>query len=74
MPGSGVNEKTVQEIVAKTGSKEIHFSATAQRESAMVFRNEAIAAMGEEGSTEFLLRTVDVERVKLIRQIAEGRG
>jgi copper homeostasis protein len=27
MPGSGVNEETVGEIVSKTGAKEIHFSA-----------------------------------------------
>lgn len=72
MPGSGVNERTVKEIVFKTGAKEIHFSATSQRESSMVFRNQAIAAMGEEGSTEFSLRTVDVERVRLIRQLAES--
>jgi copper homeostasis protein len=27
MPGSGVNEATAEEIVSKTGAKEIHFSA-----------------------------------------------
>lgn len=72
MPGSGVNEQTVQEIVAKTGAKEIHFSATSERASPMTFRNEAIAAMGEQGSSEFVLRTVDPSRVRKMRELAEG--
>ncbi|HRG80702.1 MAG TPA: copper homeostasis protein CutC, partial [Cyclobacteriaceae bacterium] len=46
MPGSGVNENTVEEIVRKTGATEIHFSATAFRDSAMQYRNPAIAGMG----------------------------
>src|SRR6267142_2136538 len=45
MPGSGVNENTVEEIVKKTGTKEIHFSATVFRESEMKFRNQNIAGM-----------------------------
>jgi len=72
MPGSGVNEQTVKDIVAKTGAKEIHFSATSERPSPMVFRNEAIAAMGEQGSSEFMLRTVDPARVRRMRELAEG--
>jgi len=36
MPGSGVNENTVEEIVSKTKATEIHFSATAFRDSAMI--------------------------------------
>jgi len=72
MPGSGVNEDTVTEIVKKTHAKEIHFSATAFRDSAMQFRNPQIAGMGSEEGSEFKLRTVDPQRVKLIRSLAEG--
>ncbi len=72
MPGSGVNEQAVQTIVSKTGAKEIHFSSTAQKESLMTFRNESIAAMGEQGSSEFMLRTVDPARVRKMRELAEG--
>lgn len=72
MPGSGVNEDTVKALVSKTGAKEIHFSATADRQSPMVFRNEAIAAMGEQGSSEFVLRTVDPLRVRKMRELAES--
>lgn len=72
MPGSGVNENTVKEIVTRTGAQEIHFSATASMPSKMIYRNSAIAGMGSDEGSEFLIRTVDPERVKRIRQIGEG--
>lgn len=72
MPGSGVNENTISEIVATTGTKEIHFSATAFRESAMIFRNQQIAGMGSDEGSEFKLRVVDPERVRNMRSLAEG--
>lgn len=70
MPGSGVNENTVEAIVSKTKTKEIHFSATAFRDSAMVFKNPAIAGMGDEAGSEFKLRTVDPNRIKKMRELA----
>ncbi len=70
MPGSGVNENTVGEIIEKSKAKEIHFSATALRESEMVFRNPQIAGMGSDEGSEFKLRTVDPERIRRIRDIA----
>lgn len=71
MPGSGVNENTVAEIVAKSGAKEIHFSATAFRTSAMQYKNQQIAGMGSDEGAEFKLRTVDPERVRKTRAIGE---
>lgn len=71
MPGSGVNEETVDKIVSETGAKEIHFSATAFRESAMHYRNMAIASMGSDEGSEFKYRTVDPERVRAMRKLAE---
>jgi copper homeostasis protein len=70
MPGSGVNENTVAEIVSKTKAKEIHFSATAFRDSAMVYKNQNIAGMGDEEGSEFKLRTVDPNRIKKMRELA----
>ncbi|MBT1705926.1 copper homeostasis protein CutC [Chryseosolibacter indicus] len=72
MPGSGVNENTVEEIVKKTGAKEIHFSATTFKASPMQYRNEAIAGMGSDEGAEFKLRVVDPERVKKTRALAES--
>lgn len=71
MPGSGVNENTVAQIVSTSGASEIHFSATAFRESAMKYKNENIAGMGSDEGAEFKLRTVDPLRVKKIRELAE---
>ncbi|MFZ6013293.1 MAG: copper homeostasis protein CutC [Bacteroidota bacterium] len=71
MAGSGVNENTVEEIVQKTGVEEIHFSATTAKESPMQFRNQQIAGMGSDEGSEFKLRTVDPERVRKIRAMAE---
>jgi copper homeostasis protein len=72
MPGSGVNEDTVEEIVRTSGASEIHFSATAFRESGMAYKNLAIAGMGSDEGSEFKLRTVDPERVRRIRALAEA--
>jgi copper homeostasis protein len=57
--------------VRKTGTKEIHFSATSFRESEMKFRNENIAGMGDDSGSEFKLRTVDPDRVRKMRFLAE---
>ena len=72
MPGSGVNENTVEEIVRKTKVTEIHFSATAFRDSVMQYRNQAIVGMGSEEGSEFKYRTVDPERVRTMRSLAQG--
>ncbi len=72
MPGAGVNENTIKDIISKSGATEIHFSATAFRSSPMTFKNASIAGMGSEEGSEFKLRTVDPERVKKIRVLAEN--
>lgn len=71
MPGSGVNEETVSEIVSKTGAKEIHFSALAFSQSKMIYRNTVIAGMGSEKESDFKIRTVDPNLVKRVRALAE---
>ncbi len=70
MPGSGIDEINVQEIVSKTQVDEIHFSAASSRASEMQFRNQNITGMGNEQGTEFMLRTVDPGRVVEIRRLA----
>lgn len=72
MPGSGVNETTVHAIVSQTGVQEIHFSATAMNPSPMEYRNPAIAGMGDESGNEYLLRTVNPDRIKKMRALAEA--
>lgn len=71
MAGSGVNESNVQELVSVTGVREVHFSATAFRDSGMRYVNEKIATMGHGGSGEYKLRTVDPDLVRKMRALAE---
>ena len=73
MPGSGVNENTVEEIITKSKATEIHFSATSSRESGMIYRNPSIAGMGSDEGSEFKVRTVDPDRVRAMRKLAEKK-
>ncbi|MBK5279106.1 MAG: copper homeostasis protein CutC [Bacteroidia bacterium] len=73
MPGSGVNEDTVQEILDKSRATEIHFSAMSFRESKMIYRNQDIEGMGSDEGAEFKVRTVDPDRVRAMRTLAEKK-
>jgi len=71
MAGSGVNEDTVAEIVKRAKVEEIHFSAAMHTESVMRYRNPAITSMGADGGSEYQYRTVDPNKVRRIRSLAE---
>jgi copper homeostasis protein len=73
MPGSGVDDTNIAEMVHNTHVSEIHFSASHFLESEMVFRNQSIASMGNEQGSEFKLRTVSPERIVEMRRLAEGK-
>lgn len=71
MAGSGVNEQTVEDIVARSGVRHIHFSAMGYRNSGMTYFNKDISAMGQAGAVgEYQIRTVDPERVRATRALA----
>jgi copper homeostasis protein len=70
MPGSGVNENTVENIVTVSKAKELHFSATAFRDSPMTYKNSRIAGMGSDEGSEFKLRVVDPSRIREVRKLA----
>jgi len=74
IPGSGVNESTVGEIVSKTGVREIHVSATRFSESVMAHRNNAISTLGSTEGSEYKIRSVDPDRVRKIRLSAEMKS
>ena len=72
MAGSGVNEETVEGIVAASGVGEIHFSATALRDSPMQYIQSKIGTMGNQAGGEYQLRTVDPQRIRKTRELAEA--
>ena len=46
MPGAGINDMNVEEIVSKTGVREVHMSAKEKVESIMQYRNSRVAMGG----------------------------
>lgn len=72
MPGSDINETTVKDFVAASGADEIHFAATAFRDSAMTFKKPAITGMEFAAASEYIVRVVDPTRVKKIRELARA--
>lgn len=72
MAGSGITEDNAKDIVTKTRVNEIHFSALTILESEMTYRNPHITGMGSSGNAEFMLRSVDAEKIKKIRNIVSG--
>jgi len=72
MAGSGVNEDTVERIVTQSRVSDIHFSATSSRNSPMQYIQAKIASMGQQGAGEYALRTVDPQRVRKTRELAEA--
>lgn len=71
MPGAGVSEYNVKQLVKTSGAKEIHTSGKSFEYSPMAFRNPAVA-MGTD-PREYQRLIVDPERVIRIRQLAEGK-
>jgi copper homeostasis protein len=63
MPGGGINEYNVADLVHYTGATEIHSSARVQRKSGMLFRNTHII-VGSTYADEYSLDETDTERVK----------
>ena len=71
MPGAGVNESTVADIIHFTNAKEIHSSARRTIKSPMQYRNDHIL-LGYGETDEFSYSVTDVERVKEIIRLANG--
>lgn len=69
MPGAGVNESTVADIVHYTGATEVHSSARKDVKSKMTYRNDHIL-MGYGETDEYSFSQTDVERVKEIIRLA----
>ncbi|MFI5161817.1 MAG: copper homeostasis protein CutC [Sphingobacteriales bacterium] len=69
MPGAGVNENTVADLIHFTHAKEIHSSARSKVKSKMEYQNDHIL-MGYGETDEFSFALTDVERVRNIIRLA----
>jgi copper homeostasis protein len=71
MPGAGVSENTVADIVHYTGAAEVHSSARKDIKSKMTYRNDHIL-MGYGQTDEYSFSQTDTERVKEIIRLANA--
>lgn len=71
MPGCGVREHNLRELLNATGAREIHFSSGEMVESAMEYRNES-CLMGGADSSEYSRKATSLERVKAYVKAARG--
>lgn len=71
MPGSGINENNVADLVNFTSAKEVHCSARSLVQSKMTYINDHIL-MGDQNGNEYVIDVTDVNRVKRILNLANG--
>lgn len=63
MPGSGIHARNVARILAQTGAREVHFSASEAVDSAAVYRNAVPHMGGRVGPPEFTRKITTVDAV-----------
>lgn len=66
MPGGGIDEHNVRQIVTESGVREVHLSARRPVHSGMIFRNPHVFMGGTTLPDEFAWKVTDTERVKRV--------
>ena len=72
MPGSGVNEQTISDLLQKTKAKEYHSSAKTFINSKMNYYNKDISMGGVEAVNEFSRVAVDMEKIRKMLDVLEN--
>ena len=72
MPGAGINELNIEEIINKTGVKEVHMSAKKRVESIMEYRNSRVAMGGNLIVEEYDNYYTSEEIVRNIKEKLKG--
>jgi copper homeostasis protein len=70
MPGSGINEYNIADLVRYSGATEFHSSARSRVESKMAYRNPNILLSGS--GEEYTMQITDHERVSNLIKLANG--
>lgn len=68
MPGGGVTEENMQDIMERTRCVEFHASARVKKDSAMEWRNKD-CSMGSSGSSEFSTMVTSTSRVEALVRV-----
>jgi copper homeostasis protein len=72
MPGAGINEQNIKEIIAVTGSKEYHTSARSRFDGDMIYRRNHLFMASAQPLSEYEHYTADADKIAAIRQAAEA--
>jgi copper homeostasis protein len=72
LPGCGINESNIAELVSETGVNECHVTGKHQIPSQMTYTNPRVF-MGVPGAPEYEKTVVDPERIRALRTAAEER-
>ncbi len=71
MPGSGINEQNILDVVSETGANEFHMSAKKRIDGIMEYRKSGIS-MGEKEEDEYYRWITDSEQVRKVVHILSG--
>lgn len=72
MPGAGINEQNIKEIITVTGAKEYHTSARSKFDGDMAFRREHLFMASAQPLSEYVHYTADASKIAAIREAAEA--
>jgi copper homeostasis protein len=72
LPGAGIREDNIGQLISETGVSEVHFTAMVNRESGMLHRNPLPRMGGANVPGEFELSPTDPERVRAMVKAAQG--
>ena len=68
LPGCGLDETNVREVVERTGVREVHVRGTCQVKSAMQYRNPRVAFRSPSEPDDFLIEVTDAGRIRAIAE------
>jgi copper homeostasis protein len=64
MPGSGINNTNISDIVRETGALEFHMTARKIIESEMIFRQQGVSMGSVKGMSEFSRKVADPDMIR----------
>lgn len=71
VPGGGITERNLPKILAATGAREFHVSASATQESTMTFRNSRVPMGRTFGPSEYTFTRASESRVRAFRTLTD---
>ena len=72
LPGGGVNEDNVRQVVAETGASEVHVRGTSPMRSPMAHRNPRVSFRSTVEADDFVLKVTDAERIRRMAGLLAG--